>query len=127
MIDKQTSFDDKSASEGLNYIYAIFAEDSSGNISEMSSIYYRAEEQTADRVKVKCRQSAEGNNLTWSVESKHQIVEYIVSKSEDDAPLVPVTRTTKKEYNDTDIKLGHKYSYAIQLVFDDGTESGVYK
>ena len=127
MIDKQTSFDDKSASEGLNYIYAIFAEDSSGNISEMSSIYYRAEEQTADRVKVKCRQSAEGNNLTWSVESKHQIVEYIVSKSEDDAPLVPVTRTTKKEYTDTDIKLGHKYSYAIQLVFDDGTESGFYK
>lgn len=118
---------DKTADEGQDYIYAIVAEDRSGNKSRPSGTFYRAGSTATDRVRIRCRQEATGNRVSWSVDAKRDVAEYIVYRAEGEDGLQVLSRTSEQSYMDKDVILGKKYSYAVKMVYADGTESGVYK
>ena len=54
-------------------------------------------------------------------------VDYIVFRAVNDDNLRIVARATERTYLDADVKLNNRYTYAIKIVYADGTESGVYK
>ncbi|MBQ3636426.1 MAG: hypothetical protein II951_12560 [Bacteroidales bacterium] len=125
--DVQNTYDDKTATIGLDYIYAIVAQDRSGNSLRLSSAYYHTDEVVVDKVKTKWRNDNKGNHVSWTVDSKRGIAEYILFRAENDDNLRIVARTTERTYLDADVKLNNKYAYAVKIVYADGTESGVYK
>ena len=125
--DAQNTYDDKTAGGGLDYIYAIVAQDRSGNISCLSSAYYHTDEVVVDKVKIRCQKSVDGNKVTWSVTTSRSISEFIVYRAEGDGQLQRVAETAERSYTDKDVRVGKKYTYAVKIVYEDGTESGVYK
>ncbi len=125
--DNRQRFEDQTAASGVDYVYVIVAEDLSGNYSRPSSTYYRADVAVADNVKVKCRKDSDGNHVSWTVETKRNVIEYVVLRAEGADRLRVVARTCERNYFDTDIVMNKKYTYAIKILYSDGTESGVYK
>ncbi len=125
--DLQKTYIDKAANPGQDYVYAIMAEDRSGNRSRLSSTLYHSDVVVIDKVKIRTRKSVDGNNVTWTVESSRSVAEYIVFRSEDNGHMQIVARTSERSYHDKDVLLGKKYTYAIRIVYSDGTESGVYR
>ena len=65
--------------------------------------------------------------MSWSVDAKRDIDGYIVYRAEEEGVLQILSRTSERTYMDKDIFLGNKYSYAVKIVYADGTVSGVYK
>lgn len=125
--DVQNTHDDKTAANGQDYIYAIVAQDRSGNSSRLSSAYYHTDEVAAEKVKIKSRIDNDGNHVSWTVDSNRGIAEYILFRAVNDDNLRIVARTTERTYLDADAKVNNRYTYAIKIVYADGTESGVYK
>lgn len=125
--DAQITHDDKTAASGIDYIYAIVAQDRSGNSSRLSSAYYHTDEVAAEKVKIKSRIDNDGSHVSWTVDSNRGIAEYILFRAVNDDNLRIVARTTERTYLDADVKVNNKYTYAIKIVYADGTESGVYK
>ena len=125
--DVQNTYDDKTAANGMDYIYAIVAQDRSGNSSHLSSAYYHTDVVVVDKVKIKTHTDNDGNHVSWTVDSKRGIAEFIVFRAVNDDNLRIVARTSERTYLDADIKLNNKYTYAIKIAYTDGTESGVYK
>lgn len=125
--DVQNAYDDKTAANGQDYIYAIVAQDRSGNNSQLSSAYYHTDEVATEKVKIKSRIDNDGNHVSWIVDSNRGIAEYIVFRAVNDDNLRIVARMTERTYLDADAKVNNRYTYAIKIVYADGTESGVYK
>lgn len=125
--DAQITHDDKTAASGIDYIYAIVAQDRSGNSSRLSSAYYHTDEVAAEKVKIKSRIDNDGSHVSWTVDSNRGIAEYILFRAVNDDNLRIVARTTERTYLDADVKVNNKYTYAIKIVYADGTESGMYK
>lgn len=125
--DKLQEYIDKTANEGIDYVYAIMAVDRSGNRSRLSSAYYHTDKVAVDKVKIRCHNSVEGNKVTWSVSSNRSISEFVVYRTDDDGRLKIVAKTSEQSYMDNDVKLGNKHTYAVKIIYADGTESGVYK
>lgn len=125
--DKQQRYEDKTAASGQDYVYVIEAEDLSGYHSRQSSTYYHAEVAVTDKVKIKCREDSNGNHVSWTTETKRNVIEYVVLRAEVDDRMRIVARTRERHYLDTDIVMNKKYTYAIKILYSDGTESGVYK
>ena len=125
--DAQITHDDKTAANGQDYIYAIVAQDRSDNSSRLSSAYYHTDEVATEKVKIKSRIDSDGNHVSWTVDSNRGIAEYILFRAVNDDNLRIVARTTERTYLDADAKINNKYTYAIKIVYADGTESGVYK
>ena len=125
--DAQITHDDKTAANGQDYIYAIVAQDRSGNSSQLSSAYYHTDEVAAEKVKIKSRIDNDGNHVSWTADSNRGIAEYILFRAVNDDNLRIVARTTERTYLDADAKVNNRYTYAIKIVYADGTESGVYK
>lgn len=125
--DAQNTYDDKTSASGIDYIYAIVAQDRSGNSSRLSSAYYHTDEVAAEKVKIKSRIDNDGNHVSWTADSNRGIAEYILFRSVNDDNLRIVARTTERTYLDADAKVNNRYTYAIKIVYADGTESGVYK
>lgn len=123
----QHNYEDKMATEGQDYIYAVMAEDRSGNRSVLSSTYYHTDVVVLDKVKIRCNKVAEGNRVTWTVDTKRGISEYIVYRGEENGTMRIVARTSEQSFKDLDVTTGGKYFYAIKIVYSDGTESGVYR
>jgi len=119
-------FEDKKGVEGVSYIYAVFAQDKSGNCSRIVSRNYIPCSPLRDKVSLKTRREANGMHLSWSVTSRKQIAEYVIYRAEDDGELLPYTRTDKTTCTDSNIKVGKKYRYAIRLVFSNGDESELF-
>ena len=125
--DAQNTYDDKTSASGIDYIYAIVAQDRSGNSSRLSSAYYHTDEVAAEKVKIKSRIDNDGNHVSWTVDSNRGIAEYILFRAVNDDNLRIVARTTERTYLDADAKVNNRYTYAIKIVYADGTESGMYK
>lgn len=125
--DKRREHVDKTAIDGQDYVYAIVAEDRSGNKSRPSGTSYHAGSTATGKVRILCRQEATGNRVSWSVDAKRDIAGYIVYRAEEEGVLQILSRTSERTYMDKDIFLGNKYSYAVKIVYADGTVSGVYK
>ena len=125
--DTSQMFVDKTVNLGQDYVYAILAVDHSGNYSALSSLYYHAEITVADKVKLKFRNRIDGCHVSWIVESKNDISEYIVFKAENDEPLREIAKTFVPNYLDKNVVVGKKYTYAVKLIYSDGSESGLYK
>ena len=81
----------------------------------------------AEKVKIKSRIDNDGNHVSWTVDSNRGIAEYILFRAVNDDNLRIVARTTERTYLDADAKVNNRYTYAIKIVYADGTESGVYK
>lgn len=125
--DKQQEHVDKTAAEGQDYVYAIMAEDSSGNKSKLSSAYFHTDAVVADIVKIRCRNSVEGNKVTWSITTDRSISEFIVYRTDDDGRFQIVAKTSELNYMDKDVRIGNKYTYGVKIMYADGTESGVVR
>ena len=125
--DKRTEYEDITSDTGVDYIYAIMAEDHSGNRSGLSSFYFHSSEVVTEKVKIRCDEVVDGNKVSWTVISKRPISEYIVLRAVDGGQLREVGRVSEQKYLDRDVLIGIKYKYAIKFVYSDGSISGVYK
>lgn len=125
--DKQQKYEDKTAGEGQDYVYAIVVEDNAGNSSRLSSMYYHTDDVVEDKVRIKCRKDNNGNYVSWTVETKRDVKGYVVLRAVDDERLRMVARTAENHYLDADVVVNKKYTYAVKIVYSDGVESGVYR
>lgn len=126
MSEGREVFEDKKGVEGVAYIYAVYAQDKSGNCSRVVSRNYVPSSPLRDKVNFKTRRDADGVHLSWTVVSRKQIVEYVIYRAEDDGELLPYTRTDKTDCLDSQVKVGKKYRYAIRLVYANGDESELF-
>ena len=124
---RQQTYNDKTAHEGQDYIYAIAAEDIAGNSSKRSSIYFHTNAASPDKVKLRYHSDSDGNHLSWTATMQQPIAEFVILKSVNDSNLRIIARTSEHSYTDKEISIGQKCTYALKIVFADGTESGVYK
>lgn len=104
------------------YIYAIVAEDDSGNRSQLSDKWQFRVNMTEKPMPLKVRSNAGQAKLQWQP-FDDRVSHYVVFRAEAEGELLPYDQTTETSYDDSRISLGKQYRYAVKAVYTDGSES----
>ena len=111
---------------GLDYIYGIYAVDTSGNRSKTSQNYYTSSNKQAVKVNMKIRNESVGNRLIWRVETQKEVERYIIYRATGEESLRPYATTEGTSYLDEETDIENKYRYALQIIYKDGSRSEIH-
>ncbi|WP_340201820.1 hypothetical protein [Ascidiimonas sp. W6] len=132
-IDENNQFDDSAISAGMRYAYTVVAIDETGWESNPSTqlVLTAPKELFGDKI-MRFNATADRDNrvirLSWKTKDANE-TEFLLYRSEGEAPLT-LYKTLAKDtqvYNDVDLIINTKYSYGIQLIEKDGTQSAIKK
>lgn len=122
----QNTYVDKDAERGMPYTYAIYAQDEAGNKSTLVKRYFEPSHKTVAQLSLKVSNEAGINKLTWTLSARKKVAKFAIFRADNDGSLLPYVTTDKQTYRDVDIIMGHKYKYAVQIIFADGSQSELY-
>lgn len=132
-IDEENQFEDEDITSGTRYAYTLVAVDKTGWESNPSTqlVVTAPKEVFGDKI-VRFNATADRDNrvirLSWKTKDSNE-AEFLLYRAEGEAPLT-LYKTLEKEkqvYNDIDLIINTKYTYGIQLIEKDGTQSGLKK
>ncbi|XLS30556.1 fibronectin type III domain-containing protein [Flavobacteriaceae bacterium M23B6Z8] len=132
-IDKKNEFQDEDIMAGRRYAYTLVAIDKTGWESKPSTqlVVTAPKELYGDKI-IRFNATADRDNrvirLSWKTRDANE-AEFLLYRSEGEAPLT-LYKTLEKDtqvYNDVDLIINTKYTYGIQLIEKDGTQSALKK
>lgn len=128
--NEQYDLYDPTAQYGIAYDYLVLSRDKAGNVS-MSDAWRRLEMLAPEVAgpEIKLRSSAGCNELVVKMPSEikgRTATHLLIYRSDNDGALRSYEKVElTKSYKDTSLSYGHKYGYAVRILFSDGSESGI--
>lgn len=122
----RTRYTDKNLEAGREYIYTVVAEDEAGLYSKASNPkYYKSESGITESIKLKKKVTAGQVKLNWTVKAEKEVKRVLIYRSVNGEALRLYSNTETEEFIDGKLKPETGYSYAIKLVYTDGSTSAL--